>query len=1283
MENNKKVNFIRINHKNRIDYFTEEKLVEFKMNLFTKLSNMQERDFSQNLNNYMENFIPNFTDDPLELNLKIAKKFYENNPNLKFERKCPEMLLVMDKLLNHNFNMEFKCNEVFVSFLSRALIFCFRDMKANSKFYSIKNFADFKNKIKDIIYEDVNLHEYVVISKDEDKQAYKKSRNSGKIVQSFTALDDIEINLNNPINSKNDSHNINKNDNYNNNNNKNSKLKEQKNKKVIDFKDIEITSNIAMAKMQEAELASTSHDNESNLLLNSKLNSESNLINKTANNNDNNTNNNTNNNLSSTSYFNYDSRKSSFKSNGDYNNSTTKKSTFSSNNCNVNNNKINANADIIITLNSKFREGDGTEETEDKKENNANNKNNNNDNLLVESQASSKEFKIEKGYLNDLSIEQQQYNKTINQTNKILNSKRENNLEEEASKEKISLKKFSTESIITPVKVKRHSCQILKAKNTQKELEKPASSSKKHTNTVIEKSEAEQKNKNYFLNKTEKKTSSKTNDSFNNLKNSSSKKFILNTAEARRKSNTTTDKNNNIPKGKSALNFSNASEFFKFNFSHIINSKKNIYVEYKSDKEFDKYGIPIYFILLAQKLMTIKKLTITIPKNLKNNGSNNNNNNFNYNNNNSTIDNYAIILLNLEWLFQNLLEIEIDFGVGSKSQFDKLFKVKFNKEANDIAYGKKFRNAIEEYKQSFELLLLASNLAAKHSNLYIFTLNNYSCYYFELDFLTRMYHKELRFIHILDIFNNYINLVRLNVNFNALDSFTFERIINLIQINNNLKCVNFDFRIDGEDFSVESLKRIYMKHYLYSNSQCSQAGCLIEKPDFNKIKSESGLIDNSNDTTNILNNQNNNNNNTYGAYLHNIYQSGFGFFKKSSNESVDIIKTDDNNYNNHYSNYNYKSFVANNNYHNSNYKTSFIQGNANTKNSLQNNTYTLEEIDEKLNNQNFNVTTSHFAPSAVNDIQSVLDFLEEDNENKFMGLIMKKFEPLLEELFFIIESKKNLMELNFNITLPNIISSNDNFIMTLQKFIFNIFKSLDNHDCSLKTIKIKSPYLCFNNRKYPVIEKFINTIDLQKNNSSINNFTLDIQINKIPNIVNLIPRNVQFLYLGEFDIETFICFKKNFIEKNNFLNSHINSLTVSFNGSIIDKALLINEFKYIYNSEKPVSLKEIQILSNLIVDKFSLKEILLSIKSDDIEKYYFEFNKLSLENFNYFRSNMQKINLKNDKDKVKELKLNYFFNIVKKYKENIETNISRKIVYNIIRFVTPIYVTNIEIKFRE
>lgn len=1193
MENNSKVNFIRINHKNRIDYFNEDKLVEFKMNLFSKLSNMQEKDFSNNLNKYTQHFIPNYSDDDqMEINYRLSKKYYEINSKVKFERKCPETLLILEKILNQNFNMEFKCNETFVEFLSKILYFCFQEIKTNNKNYSIKNFKEFKNILSDLSYENVTLKEYVIITKEESKNKYKNSKNSGKIVQSFNNLEEIDIKLN-----------------YEQNNNKSKIITNNNicnNHKINDqnIQDIENSQNLSkyLIKYHNPNEDKNLLENKSdNVIETSKCNS---------------------------SLINENSVKSSFQSIGDSYNITTKKSTFSSC-CN------------IIGENFIASNGDSKEYNCDKDQYFVKNSNDLQKNICKVKILSSEDF-----------------NKNIDVNDRD---------------------HFEGESNIK--KMKRKSCQILSNKHnfTVLNLVSQNLNMKKITNTVIEK----RKNKSFkILGNETSCISYKDNKNINknNIKHLGVRKEKVITCIEKDK-----DMNsfNNSSK-RLSLNFSNASEFFKLNFSHIINLNKKIYVEYKNEKYFYEYGVPIYLILLVQKLMTIKKLTIKIPKKYKSNPQIEKNYVKGLNSlNNYIIDNFSIVLLNIEWLFQNLLEIEIDFCVGSNLNFDKFFKVKYNSEKSSIVYGKKFKKIVDDYRQSIELLLIVCNLCSKFTNLYILTLNNFSCYHFELDYLTKNYHEELKFLHILDIFNNYIKLIKLNVNFNALDTSTFEHIINLIQINNNLKSINFDFRIDGEDFSLSFLKRIYLKNYLDFNHNYTKADNSIQRPDYNDKKDD-----------------NIEENNTSYGYLQSLYQNGLGFFKKNSNYSIDIIKKDDNNY--RCSNQN--KIGRNSNINDNKYNNMFFSERSSMDNSISffnktnidypshhnsnhnnNNKYGIDyNFKDKLNISNYNQISPKFNSERENsEIQSVLNFLDEDNENKFIELILIKFEPLLEELFLILDSKKNLMELNFNINLPNIISSNDNFIMTIQKFIFNIFKSLNCSENNLKTLKIKSPYLCFNNRKFPVIEKFINTIDLHKNNDSLINFTLDIQINKIPNIVNLIPKNVQYLYLGEFDIETFLFFKKNFIETNLFLKSKINFLILSFNGSILEKSFLINEFKYIFNSEKPHKLKEIQVLSNLIVDKFFLREIFLSIKADNIEKYYFEFNQQSLENFNYFRSNLQKINIKGDKDKFYENRLNYFFNILKKYKINIEVNLSRKIIYNIIKFVTDIYVTNIEMKIRE
>ena len=980
---NKKVNFIRINHKNNIEYFTEEKLIEFKLNLFNKLQEIQELDFSNNLNSFMEKIIPNFSDDKLELNYKLSKLFYDNNPKIKFDRKCPEILLIIEKILNYNFNMVFKCSETLINFLSRILFFCFKEMKLNPKLYLYKKFEDFKNKTNDFIFQDIYLEEYISITKMYTSR--KKSNSSVKIVHSFAENLD---NLNNSC--------INK----------------------INF--LEKGKNFG--------------------------------------------------------------KKSSSKSITDSIDTITKKSTFSSaNNMNCDGCNHLRNLDELDNLSHKEINLNGCE----------------NERFNLENK--------EKLNLNSYCDKNYKENNIRNNNNKVCNF----------TKSVISMLNF-----VTPEKqYKRSSCEELNNKLVIEKLEEIVHlNNKRFTNEKIKNTpnNFSYSNNNAILNSD---IETKKNDC--SSKSSTNKKLF------------------EINSNKKNVDFSNSSDFFKNHFPNYTNTDNTIFLENKDEKKFYSYGIPIYLVLLIQKFQSIKKLIISFPKNFEKE---------------NLYEKYAIFFLNVDWLFKNLIEIEIDFGQGTKKKFDNLFKIKEIEEKSSLIYGKKFINIIEENKFFFDLILLICNLCSKKSKLYLLTLTNYSSFFFELDYLTKTYYPMLKGIHLLDIFNNFIKLVKLNINSNSLDMLSLDRFINLIQINNRLNCIKFDLIIKGEDFSKKSLKQQYLKNYLYS--------CL---PNLKNIP----------------------------------------YKPNDLNDTVDLYKN------------------------------------------------------------------------------NILDEIEEYDENKFIEIMIKKFEPLLEEFFFMIESKNNLTELIININLPNIISGNEKFILTLQKFFFNILKSLDNNFCNLNSLNIKSPYFSFDNRKYPVIEKFISTIDLQNNNISLKEFSLNIQINKIPNILNLIPKNVIILFLGELDIATFSSLKKNYLEKDLFKNSKLEIFKISFCPSILEKNLLAEEFKFIYNLEKPISLKEIQIYTNLIITKKFLKEIINDVKGDNLEKYYFEFNKLSLENLNYFKSNLQKINLKDDKDKINEKKINYFFNIIRKSREDINNLISRKVLYNIVKFISSIYLTNIEIKFKE
>jgi hypothetical protein len=870
----KATNFIRINHKNKLEFYTEEKLVEFKLNLYNKLTVLQDQDYTENLNKFMEKFITNIREDQIKINIKMAKKFFENNKNIIFSEKCIEIIMILDKILSTNYEMEIEFNKKFILSLSKILYYCFMEINKKHKLYNLKTLKELKEIILKSINDDISIDDYVIIKKENIEN--EKNTNINKL-----PLDSI-------------------------------------NKETFIYNKF----------------------NFSNQIEKDVLNSNDKQI--------------------------LNSKKSSFNSNTDSIKTFTKKSTF-----------------FTWTSESKY----------------------------------------------DLNSEKEKYN-YLNKENFI--------------KDKI----INNNNNISFIENYKHSNSESKINNKRNSLEINNDIKKNFKFSFIENSK---------------------NSSLNNIFR--------------------TNKSNSVPFNlidyKNMINPSFISENINNDFEILINSKKRISFEFQNLGKLSNLGFPLFLLLLVKKFMSIKKIILKIPK------LSLNKNNIDYKDEKDIYsDEYAMVLGNIEWLFQNLLEVEIDFSIGNKSYFDKYFKVKFQEENSSIIYGNKFQEIVNLYKNSFDLLILICFYCSKLENLYVLNLGNYSCFYFEIDFLKKRYHNELSVIHVLDIFNNFCNLRKLNLSFNALDSYTFERIINLIQINNNLKSIDFEFKLDSQDFTINSLKRIFLKHYLFSYSQ--------NRNNYIEVKSE-------------INEDNRNN----------------SYFKSLCDKGHYLLKNND-------------LFGK--------------QKNSNNKECQGINKITLEtNNDHKIFTEDLNENEE----KNKKEIYNILNMLEENNDNKFMGMIINKFEPLLEELFYIIESKRNLIELNFNMSFPILVFSNDNFIITLQKFIFNLIKSLNNSYSKINTFKIKSKFLNFDNRKYPVIEKFINSINLQENNISISNFTLDLRINKISNFVNLIPKNVQYLNIGEIDIDTFSGLKMNYFEKEFFRKSLLSNLVINFSSSIVDKDFLI------------------------------------------------------------------------------------------------------------------------------
>ena len=102
-----------------------------------------------------------------------------------------------------------------------------------------------------------------------------------------------------------------------------------------------------------------------------------------------------------------------------------------------------------------------------------------------------------------------------------------------------------------------------------------------------------------------------------------------------------------------------------------INERIGNDYKFKKYKEDSKYFLPVEMLILMRKFNTVKKLKLTICN--YNYSETNNNNDDGFENNNSSNSNEVIldqndlqnnifVLLNIDWLFESLVELEVDFS---------------------------------------------------------------------------------------------------------------------------------------------------------------------------------------------------------------------------------------------------------------------------------------------------------------------------------------------------------------------------------------------------------------------------------------------------------------------------------------------------------------------------------------------------------------------------------------------------------------------------------------------
>ena len=257
------------------------------------------------------------------------------------------------------------------------------------------------------------------------------------------------------------------------------------------------------------------------------------------------------------------------------------------------------------------------------------------------------------------------------------------------------------------------------------------------------------------------------------------------------------------------------------------------------------------------------------------------------------------------------------------------------------------------------------------------------------------------------------------------------------------------------------------------------------------------------------------------------------------------------------------------------------------------------------------------------------NFTIEELEKKIINDISGYFLDNLANLFEIIRNKKEIKELGFNFDIPSNIITNNNYKISIFKFLLNILMLVDNkeseHKTNIKKLTLLAPKIVFDARKENSIDNFFENISLYKTSKTLMNLNIQFQFYRISNLKNLISRNLITLSLGDLDLYTFDNLLQYLTSYDFSINTNLSHLNIKLlrmitNFNIQMKLMLQRLF-----SINLKNLLELKLCTNLIIDKKANYLFFLKLLHNNwIHSYVITLNKksrLTVGFFNLFKNN--------------------------------------------------------------
>ena len=241
--------------------------------------------------------------------------------------------------------------------------------------------------------------------------------------------------------------------------------------------------------------------------------------------------------------------------------------------------------------------------------------------------------------------------------------------------------------------------------------------------------------------------------------------------------------------------------------------------------------------------------------------------------------------------------------------------------------------------------------------------------------------------------------------------------------------------------------------------------------------------------------------------------------------------------------------------------------------------------------------------------------VNEDMDVFILRKLSEFFEINISKLFCYFINMPKLKEISLVFDMPSILDKVSNYEIVIIKLIINLFMHINNTKYSLRKLTILSDNLNFDNRKYPFLSEFFETIDLyQKQTSQIDSLTLKFKIFDLNNLYRIIPYNVNHLSLGSFDLISFQYFVEYITSSEFSIHSQIQYLQITLANSILilDEECFSALEKLLV--EFPKKLEEICINTNLQTTTEQINNLLKNTNYNKIQKITIQFNDINFEN---------------------------------------------------------------------